>query len=445
MSQHEQWGSRTGFILATVGSAVGVGNIWRFSYVAGENGGAAFLLVYLACVVLIGLPLVIAELAIGRRAQGDAIHAFAYGGGTGPWRLAGWVSVVGSVLILSFYAVIAGWALKYFVGAATGALWGTVEGGYGTYFQRFIANLGEPIVWAAAMLALTMFVVANGVRRGIEAINRILMPLLAAIVVALALYALTLDGAGGGVAFLFAPDWSALADPQLYAAALGQAFFSLGVGMAIFITYGSYMPRTFGVASSASAIVLGDTLFAVIAGLAIFPAVFAMGVDPKAGPELAFITLPQIFLAMPGGSVIGALFFFLLAAAALTSMTSLLEIPVSVTTRRFGLRRWSATALCGLIVFALGLPSAMSFGVLAEVRIGRHGILDAVDAFASNILLPTGGILIALFVGYRLSRDIALAESDLGQTRMGRIWLWLLRTVVPLGIAAILLQSASSL
>lgn len=444
MAEHEQWGSRTGFILATVGSAVGVGNIWRFSYVAGENGGAAFLLVYLVCVVLIGLPLVIAELAVGRRAQGDAVTAFAFGGATGPWRYAGWVGIVGSVLILSFYSVIAGWALKYFVGAATGALW-QPGGGYGSYFERFIANLGEPLGWAAVMLAVTMFVVANGVRQGIESLNRILMPLLAAIVIALAVYAVTLDGAGRGVAFLFSPDWTALTRPELYVAALGQAFFSLGVGMAIFITYGSYMPRSFGVASSAGAIVVGDTLFAVIAGLAIFPAVFAMGLDPQAGPQLAFITLPQIFLAMPGGSVIGALFFFLLAAAALTSMTSLLEIPVAMATNRFGLRRWAATALCGLVVFVLGLPSAMSFGVLAHVRIGRHGILDAVDAATSNFLLPTGGVLIALFVGYRLTRDIALAESDLGHTRLGYIWLWLVRTVAPLAIALILLQSIRSL
>mgnify|MGYP003674330542 CR=1 FL=1 len=445
MTGHEQWGSRAGFILATVGSAVGVGNIWRFSYVAGENGGAAFLLIYIVCVLLIGLPLVIAELAIGRRAQGDVVAAFAHGGRAGPWRYAGWLSVVGAVLILSFYAVIAGWALKYFVGAATGALWQTGAAGYGLYFKQFIANLGEPVAWAAAMLALTMFVVANGVRQGIETFSRILMPLLAIIVIALALYALTLEGAGRGVAFLFAPDWSALRQPQVYVAALGQAFFSIGVGMAIFITFGSYMPRSFGVGSSAAIIVLGDTLFAVIAGLAIFPAVFSMGLDPRAGPELAFITLPQIFLLMPGGEFIGALFFFLLAAAALTSMTSLLEVPVSTAIHHFGLRRWTATALAGLAVFLCGLPSAMSFGVLAHIRIGRYGILDAVDAGVSNFLLPLGGILIALFVGYRLSRDIALAESDLGQTRLGNIWRWLLRTLVPLAIAAILLQSASTL
>lgn len=442
---HEQWQSRTGFVLATIGAAVGMGNIWRFSYVAGENGGAAFLLIYLVCVILIGLPLVVAELAVGRRAQGDAVAAFESAVPGSLWRHIGWIGVCGAILILSFYSVIAGWALKYFAGAATGVLWELGAAGYGSYFRRFIANISEPAAWSAVMLGLSMFVVANGVRRGIESLNRVLMPMLAAIVLALALYALTLDNAMQGVRFLFEPDWSALLEPNTYAAALGQAFFSIGVGMAVFVTFGSYMPRTFGVASSSAIIVAGDTLFAIVAGLAIFPAVFSLGMDPRAGPELAFITLPQIFLLMPGGQIVGAVFFFLLSAAALTSMISLLEVPVSTAVHRFGVRRWTATAVSGLIIFIVGLPSAMSFGLLANVRIGRHGILDAVDAGVSNFLLPAGGVLIALFVGYRLNANIALTESDLGQTRLGRFWLMLLRTLVPIGIAAILLQSASTL
>lgn len=443
MSEREQWGSRRGFVLATIGSAVGLGNIWRFAYVAGEHGGGAFLLLYLACVVLIGLPLVIAELSIGRHAQGDAVAAFAVAGRW--WRGAGWLCVAGASIILGYYAVIAGWALKYFVGAATGSLWHAAAEGYGAYFNQFIANLGEPMAWQGAILAATMFVVAGGVKRGIETFNRWLMPLLAVLVAGLAAYALTLPHSMAGVRFLFAPDWSALARPGVYIAALGQAFFSLGVGMAIFVTYGSYMPRTFPVPVSAASIVAGDTLFAVIAGLAVFPAVFAFGLNPATGPELAFITLPQIFLRMPDGAAIGTVFFFLLSAAALTSMVSLLEVPVALAMHRFGMRRWPATALTGAIIFVLGMPSAMSSGMLRHVQLFGHDVLDAVDAGVSNFLLPTGGILIALFTGWRVARSVSLYEADLDGAVLGRVWLWLLRTLVPGAVLVILLAAAGAL
>uniref|UniRef100_UPI0035664573 sodium-dependent transporter n=1 Tax=Phaeovulum sp. TaxID=2934796 RepID=UPI0035664573 len=245
MSDREQWSSQSGFILATIGSAVGLGNIWRFSYVAGENGGGAFLVLYLLYVFVIGLPLVIAELALGRRAQGDAIAAF-----DGPvpgsrWRYAGVFAGAGAVLILSYYSVIAGWALKYFTGASMGHLWEAASEGYGRYFQSFISQTGEPVIWQGVTVIATALVVAGGVRGGIEALNRFLMPLLALIVIGLAVFAVTLPGAQRGAAFLLTPDWSALVRTEVHAAALGQAFFSLGVGMAVFLTYGSYMPRSF--------------------------------------------------------------------------------------------------------------------------------------------------------------------------------------------------------
>ena len=438
MAEREEWTSRSGFILASIGSAVGIGNIWRFSYVAGENGGAAFLVLYILCVALIGLPLVIAELAMGRRGQGDAVAAFGNGGRGWPW--VGWVCIAGASVILSYYAVIAGWALKYFAGAATGSLWTAASGGFGGYFKQFIGNLGEPVAWQAAILGATMFVVAGGVAKGIEKFNRWLMPLLGLLLIALAVYALTLPNSGAGVRFLFAPDWSALARPGVWAAAMGQAFFSLGVGMAIFVTYGSYIPRTFSLPVSALAIVIGDTLFAIVAGLAIFPGVFAFGVNPAAGPELAFITLPQVFLQMPGGTFVGAVFFFLLSAAALTSMVSLLEVPVSMAMHRLSMRRWSATAVFGTIIFVIGLPSAMSFGALSHVHIFGRGILDAVDAAVSSLLLPIGGILIAIFAGWRLRRGEVLKEADFRENALGRGWLWLIRTLVPGAVALILLR-----
>jgi NSS family neurotransmitter:Na+ symporter len=443
MSLREEWGSRHGFTLAAIGSAVGLGNIWRFSYVAGENGGAVFLFLYVLFVALIGLPLIIAELSIGRRGRGDAVAAFSTAGAG--WPMVGWLCVAGATVILSYYAVIAGWALKYFAGAVSGALWQNGAAGYGSYFHRFIANLAEPVLWQGLILSVTILVVAGGIKGGIELFNRWLIPLLALIVLGLAGYALSLENSSAGVAFLFTPDWSALAKPKVYVAALGQAFFSLGIGVAIFATYGSYIPRTFSLPACAAATVIGDTLFAVVAGLAIFPAVFALGVDPAAGPELAFITLPQIFLKMPGGMVIGAVFFFLLSAAAITSMVSLLEVPVAMAIHRFGWGRRRTALAAGALVFVIGVPSALSFGALKHVSIAGRGILGAIDAAVSNILLPSGGILIALFVGWHVNRALTLAAAGLDGSRLGTAWLWLLRTLVPLAVALILLHSADML
>lgn len=441
----EEWGSRHGFILATIGAAVGIGNVWRFSYIAGQNGGAAFLLVYVGAVVLIGLPIVLAELALGRQGRGDAVAAFARPGDRSPWRHVGWIGVVGACVILSYYAVIAGWALKYFAGAATGGLWHAAVGGSGAYFAAFIADTGEPVVWQFAMLAASAYVVAGGVRQGIENLNRWLMPLLALIILALAGFAMTLENAAAGLRFLFAPDWSVLSKADVYIAALGQAFFSLGVGMAVFVTYGGYIPRHFPLPVSAATIAIGDSLFAIVAGMAIFPAVFAFGIDPTSGPELAFVTLPQVFLHMPAGTVLGALFFFLLAAAALTSMVALLEVPVAVAVQRFGARRWRATGILAIAIFILGLPSAMSFGPLADYRIAGHGILDAVDAAVSNLLLPGGGVLIALYVGWRTEKAAILDEAELGSGPLALCWLWLMRLAVPLAIASILMRAAGDL
>lgn len=445
MVEREQWSTYSGFVLATIGSAVGLGNIWRFSYVAGENGGAAFLFLYLVYVITIGLPLVIAELTLGRRAQGDAIAGFEASGPRSSWRYAGALSGVGAILILSYYSVIAGWALKYLIGAAFGPLWDQAAQGYGQYFRTFISRTGEPVIWQILMLGASVAVVAAGVRAGIETVNRWLMPLLALIVVGLAGYSVTMPGSAAGVIFLFAPDWSAIGRAEVHAAALGQAFFSLGIGMAVLLTYGSYMPRGFRLPRSALAIIIGDTGFAIISGLAIFPAVFAFGIDPSSGPELAFITLPQIFLQMPGGAWLGVAFFFLLSAAALTSMVSLLEVPVSMAVQRLGATRRNAVMVIGAITLALGLPSALSFGLLADIRIGRHGILDAADAVVSNYLLPFGGILIALFVGWKLKMGEALSESELGQGWLGLVWLWLLRVLAPLTLTTILLRSATAL
>jgi NSS family neurotransmitter:Na+ symporter len=387
----------------------------------------------------------VAELALGRRAAGDAIAAFETTGTRSLWRFSGGVGVVGSVLILSYYAVITGWALKYLAGSVTGDLWRVAAEGYGGYFEQFIANRGEPVAWQLAMIAAAMFVVAGGVRRGIEAVNRLLMPLLALFVVGLAAYAATLPGAADGWRFLFVPDWSMLLRREFYIAALGQAFFSLGIGMAVFITYASCMSRSMSIPRSATAIVAGDTLFAVIAGLAIFPAVFAFGMDPQAGPQLAFITLPQIFLQMPAGPFVGTVFFGLLFAAALTSMVELLEVPVATILHRTSLRRWSAVALTGTGVFLLGLPSAVSYGFLASRQLGGRAILDVLDQAVSGYVLPLAGVLVCLFVGWRWRPDEALEAGELAPNLAGRAWLWSLRVVAPVTILLILFDSTGAL
>lgn len=444
-ARREQWTGRTGFVLATIGGAVGLGNIWRFSYVAGDNGGGAFLIVYVLCVALVGLPLMIAELAIGRHAQGDAVAAYQVTGRRSSWRVVGWLGIAAAVLLLSYYAVITGWALKYFMGAVSGALWQTADSEYGSYFLRFIAAPVEPAFWQAVAIAITVVIVAGGVRGGIERLNRVLIPVLAVILVLLAAFALSLPGSAAGVRFLLAPDWQALRTPGVYAAALGQAFFSLSLGMAFFATYGSYLPRDIPMPATAAIVAVGDTLFALVAGFAIFPAVLTLGGNPAQGPELAFVTLPQIFLEMPGGRFIGAVFFLLLAMAAITSTVALLEAPVAALLHRSRLRRWQAATAMGVAVFLLGLPSALGYGLLGGFSLGERPFLDGMDYWVSNVLLPTVGVATAVFVGWRLQRALLLEAADFGRSRLGIVWHWLLRVLVPVTILAIFLRAAGLL
>lgn len=438
----EQWGSSTGFVLATIGAAVGLGNIWRFSYVAGENGGAAFLVIYVACVVFIGLPLMIAELAIGRRHPSDAISAYEGPGIRGLWRKAGWPGVISAVVILGYYAVIAGWALKYLFGAATGALWRDASAGYGRFFETFISHPAEPVVWQAAMLGLTAAVVAGGIREGIERLNRILMPLLVVIVAGIGLHALTLPGAEKGVAFLLAPDWSAFGRPSVLLNALGQAFFSLGIGVAVFVAYGGYLGAGMRIPRAAIAVTIGDTLFAVMAGLAIFATVFALGGDPAAGPRLAFITFPQILLKLPAGEWVGIVFFLLLSAAALTSMVAMLEVPVGCLTHRAGWTRRRAVTVMTGVVFVIGLPAALGYGVLSAVRVAGLPLLDLMDSVASNLFLPVSGLLIALVAGWHLDARTAAAAADMGEGLVAALWRWSLRVLAPVAIAVILVRAS---
>lgn len=441
----ERWGSQLGFVLAAVGSAVGLGNVWRFSYVVGEHGGAAFLLLYGAVLVVMGLPVMIAELAIGRRAQSDAVGAFEVLAPGRPWVAGGYLAVAACVVILSYYAVIAGWVGRYLVGYLEGGIMGVPPGAHDALFADYVSSRLTPLGWAGGFMAATTAIVMAGVRRGIETANRLLMPLLALLLVAMAAYALTLPGAGGGVRFLFAADWAGLTRPEAYLAAVGQAFFSLSLGMGALLTYGSYLPASARLPREAGRIVVLDVLVALVAGLVVFPAVFAFGVDPATGPTLAFVVLPGVFEAMPGGRAVGAAFFALLGAAALSSAVSMLEVVVAYAMRRWRLSRVRASALAGGLVAALGALPSLGYGPLAMVRPLGRPILEAMDLVASQVVLPLGGLVFALFVGWGWSRARALRESGFGSGPAGRAWRFALRWLTPALVALTLLRSLGAI
>lgn len=435
-AQRESWSGRTGFVLAALGGAIGIGNVWRFAYVAGDNGGGAFLLVYVACVLLIGLPLLLSELLLGSRARADVIASFSHVHASKAWRVGGALAAVVAFLILGYYSVIAGWVCKYLADYVLGADPAATGAAPASAFRDFVTDPLRPVLWHALFMAITAMVVAGGVEKGIERASRVLMPVLAVLIVLLAGYALSLPGAARGLAFLFAPDWAALATPRLYLVALGQAFFSLGVGMGVIITYASYLGSQERLPASAVAIAAGDTLFAVAAGIAIFPVVFSFGLDPAYGPALAFVTLPEVFARMPGGAWFGVAFFFLLAAAALTSAVSLLEVPVAIALHR-GWPRPRAAALIALLAFLAGLPSALGTSLLGDVRVAGRGVLEAVDFFAADLLLPVAGIAVVLFVGWGLPRAATVEACGL-PAAVARAWLFAVRYLVPAAMLVIL-------
>lgn len=438
---HEQWASRLGFILAAMGSAVGLGNIWRFSYMVGENGGAAFLLIYALCVALIGMPIIISEFVIGRRAQGDAVSSFQRVAPGKRWDVAGYMGLASAFIILSFYGVVAGWTLKYFFAYLTGGLAKAPAEGYTNYFVNFITHPSAPLLWQFVFMAATIAIVLGGIKKGIELANKILMPTLAVLVTGMAVYSLTLGGATEALAYLFKPDWSVLSNPSVYLAALGQAFFSLSLGMGALITYGGYLRRTEKIPSAAFSVAALDTAFALMSGLMIFPAVFAFGAAPRQGAGLVFFTLPGIFERMAGGQLVGTLFFFLLAMAALTSAVSLLEVPVAYFINKYNWDRKKTAVVLGTLIFLLGIPSSLGQGALSHIKpINGLDILDSMDFIASNVLLPLGGLIIALFVGWGWKRAEALEESDLGDTAIGRTWLFLTRYLAPIAIVIIFLM-----
>jgi neurotransmitter:Na+ symporter, NSS family len=442
MSGRGNWGSRFGFIMAAAGSAIGLGNIWRFPYMTGSNGGGAFLLIYLGIVIGFGLSLAMAEMALGRAAQRNPVGAFRMLGG-GAWPLVGYLGVFTGFVILSFYIVVAGWTLAYMGFMARGLLTVTDAGSLTAFFNGFVSSPIEPIAYAGLFMLLTALIVAGGIDRGIERWNKILMPALFIILVILLIRAVTLPGADQGLAFFLVPDFGKVT-AGTFRDAIAQAFFSLSIGMGAMLTYGSYLRKEENLPSAALTVVLLDTSAAVLAGLMILPAVFAAGLSPGAGPRLTFITLPAVFGAMPGGVYFGILFFALLAIAALTSAISILEPLVAYCVDEHRLSRRTVVTIASLVCFALGVPASLSFGAWSGIHvIGERGIFDSLDFLANSVLLPVGGLLTALFVGWVWGPKALAALSDNGRLRQpwAPLWLFVLRFLAPLGIAWILIAS----
>lgn len=416
----EHWGSRLGFILAAAGSAIGLGNVWKFPFITGLYGGAAFVLVYLVCILLIGVPVMLIEFAIGRKTQRNPVGAYrAIGGRKSLWVWAGGLGVIAGFVILSYYSVVAGWCLGYVlksIGGGFAAFDDPAEAGEA--FAAFAGNPSQAIFAHLAFMLTCILVVAQGVRSGIEKASRVLMPTLLVILFMLVFRGLTLEGSGAGVEFLFRADLSKLSGDAILVA-LGHAFFTLSLGMGAMITYGSYLSRHDNLLSSAFWVIILDTGIALLAGIAIFTAVFAFGLAPDSGPGLIFHVLPVVFGHMPGGAFFAFLFFVLLSIAAITSGVSLLEVVIAYFVDEKGWQRQRATWIMGGIIFLIGVPSALSFGPWSGIKIGEWSLFDFFDYMSFKYMLPLGGLLSILFV---LSRWTV--SGFLEELRRGSRW-WL--------------------
>jgi neurotransmitter:Na+ symporter, NSS family len=440
MKTHEQWTSKLGFILAAAGSAIGLGAIWKFPYMAGTNGGAIFFLFFILLTIFVGAPILIAEFLIGRNSQKDAIRAYQKLAPGTKWHYIGGAGVIFSFILLSFYSVVGGWILSYLGRSITGSL---SNANYAELFNEIIANPIEVVVCQFIFMIMTIMVVKGGVQKGIERASKYMMPALFLLFIILAIRSLTLEGAGAGIEFLLKPDFSVLTAETILLA-LGQAFFTLSVGISVMVTYASYLSKSENIVKSAFSVAGLNILICFLAGVVIFPAVFALGFEPGQGPGLVFVVLPAVFNEMAFGGVFLFIFLVLLLFATLTSAFSILEIVVAVLVKDEREKRSKLAWFSGILIFIVGVPSALSFGVLSEVQIFGKSIFDAADFLVSNIGLPLGALFISLFVGYRLPRKLVKEELSLGTNGLGifyDIWYFSIRFVVPIAITVVFLQS----
>ncbi|MBQ8152198.1 MAG: sodium-dependent transporter [Prevotella sp.] len=440
------FGSKLGIVLATAGSAVGLGNVWRFPYTTGENGGAAFILIYIGCILLLGIPGMVSEFIVGRHAQANAAKAYDVLSNGRPWKFVGYLGILTSTIILGFYAVVAGWCLQYLFASIAGQINGDAEY-VKNYFVAFSSDPLKPTLWGVAFILITHFVIVRGVRHGIEKASKLLMPILFILLLILVVASCMLPGALGGIRFLLHPDFSKLSSSVMLEA-LGQAFFSLSLGTACLCTYASYFTKDTNLLRSASQIAVIDTLIAVLSGLMIFPAAFSVGVNPDSGPSLIFITLPnvfqQAFAAIPAlGYVVSIMFYALLVFAALTSTISMHEIGTAFFTEEFELPRkksaWVQTIVAGIIcVFC-----SLSVGAYSDLQLMGFSLMDFCDRLTANFLLPLGAMLACLFVGWYIPKQVVRDEFTNEGALKGRlfgVFLFAVRIVCPICITLIFLH-----
>ena len=412
----DSFGSRFGALVAMAGSAVGLGNLWRFPYLVGENGGAAFIIIYILLSFVICLPIFISEFVIGRRSQKNAFAAFRDLSGGSAWRWVGLFTIIVPLVVLSYYSVIGGWSVEYLLKSVSFSFTGEAsQSVFHSMFTDFVSSTWAPLIAHTAFLLVTTLIVIVGIKDGIEKFSKVMMPLLFFIVVAIAIYSMTLPGASAGLDYLFNPDFSKITGKAI-AAALGQAFFSLSLGFGTIMTYASYVSKKENIMFQSAATAVSDLMFAMIAGMAIMPAVFAFGLNPQSGPGLVFETLPFVFGQMPAGGVIAILFFLALLVAALTSSISMLEVAVAylVEEKKFS-RLWACVVLFA-VCWVVGAICSLSFGPLSDIKIDGGNIFDFFDNLSSNILMTLGSLLTVLFVGWRLKKTDVYDEFTNGGT-----------------------------
>ena len=438
-SIHGTWSSRWTFILAATGSAVGLGNIWKFPYMAGDNGGGAFVLVYLACICVIGLPIMLGEIMIGRRGRSspaNSMRSLAKEANTSSaWTLLGATGALAGLLILSFYSVAAGWAMSYVFNGFQNI---TAESSSAS-FNNLLSSPSSLIFWHTLFISITVLIVARGILKGLEKWINTLMPILFLIILLLCVYAMQTGAFLEGLRYLFMPDFSKI-NPQVMLEALGQAFFTLSLGMGAIMAYGAYMPADQNIGKTAISVAALDTGVALLAGIAIFPIVFANGLAPSEGPGLVFVTLPIAFSAMPFGILFGTLFFVLLSIAALSSSISLIEPGVAWLIESLRIKRKTATILLGFTAWFIGLFSALSFNLISEFTIFGRNFFDATDFLTSQIMLPLGGIFIAIFVGWIMKKEHVLEGLGFKEDIIFNAWYFSVRYIAPVLVGLVFLN-----
>ena len=442
--KRDSFGSRFGALVAMAGSAVGLGNLWRFPYLVGENGGAAFIIIYVLLSFLICLPIFVSEFVLGRRSQRNAYATFRDLSGGTAWKYVGLLTVVVPLVVTSYYSVIGGWSVEYLFKSLTFSFTGGVsQEAMSSMFGNFVSSACMPLVCHTIFLFATAAIVVVGIKDGIEKFSKVMMPALFFIVIAIAIYSMTLPGAGAGIEYLFKPDFSKI-DGKAIASALGQAFFSLSLGFGTILTYASYVDKKENILFQSTATAVSDLSFAMIAGMAIMPAVFAFGLNPQSGPGLVFETLPFVFGQMPGGALIAILFFIALLVAALTSSISMFEVGVAYLIEEKKLSRIAACSVLFAICWVFGALCSLSFGPLSNVLIGGRTIFDFFDNLSSNILMTLGSLLTVLFIGWRLKKTEMYDEFTNGGSLkknvriFGLLW-FLVRYICPLAIIIIFL------